>query len=102
MPLKLFIASPHNTGKSTTAFALADKLNAHLIFPKLSGSPVPRGIAGPFVIDDLSHQTIDLQRWVLHNLLYHDFYLFCNSSYLDTLYPPLKRFLENHYPEAFL
>ena len=102
MPLKLFIASPRNTGKTDVALALAEKLTAFYIPWKLSSMSPPRGLHGPFVIDELSNQSVDLQQWVLHNLLKYDFYLFCNSADVKLIYPPLQRFLANHYPEAFL
>ena len=102
MALKLFIASPRSTGKTTAALALADKHSATYIGWKMSNSPIPYGCTGPFVIDDLSHQSLDLQTWVLSHLLRYDFYLFCDSSDLDSLYPPLARYLQHLHPEAFI
>ena len=102
MALKLFIASPRSTGKTTAALALADMHLATYIGLKMSHSPIPYGCTGPFVIDDLSRQSLDLQSWVLSHFLRYDFYLFCNSSDLDRLYPPLARYIQHLYPEAFI
>ena len=102
MALKLFIASPPQTGKTTAALALADKHSAIYIGWKMSNSPVPYGCTGPFVIDDFSRQSLHLQSWVLSHLLRYDFYLFCDSTETDSILPPLKRFLSSHYPEAFI
>lgn len=102
MSLKLFTASPRNTGKTSISFALAEILNAFYIPWKLSNYYPPMGYDGPFVIDELSRQSTDIQRWILHNLLRYDFYLFCDSADVKSIHPPLQRFLANHYPEAFL
>lgn len=102
MSLKLFIASPHNTGKTDIAFALAQELKAFYIPWKISNYSPPKGYAGPFVIDELSRQSLDMQQWILHNLLRYDFYLFCDSSDTKSIFPPLQRFLANHYPESFI
>jgi MoxR-like ATPase len=102
MALKLFIASPHGTGKTTTAHALADRHSATYIGWKMSNSHIPYGCHGPFIIDELSRQSLDLQQWVLARLLHDDFYLFCDYSDLSNIYPPLQRYLQHCYPEAFL
>lgn len=102
MALKLFIASPRGTGKTTAAHALADKHSATYIPVKMSNSPIPRGCYGPFVIDELSRQSLDMQSWILARLLHDDFYLFCDSSDLKSIYPPLSRYLQTCYPEAFI
>ena len=102
MSLQTFIATPRYTGKTTAAHALTDKLQATYIPCKMSYASTPRGCIGPFVVDELSRQSTDLQQWVLHNLLRYDFYLFCDSADVKSIHPPLQRFLANHYPEAFL
>ena len=102
MALKLFIASPCGTGKTTAAHALTDKHSATYIGLKMSNSPTPHGCHGPFVIDELSRQSLDLQQWVLARLLHDDFYLFCDYSDLSNIYPPLQRYLQLCYPEAFI
>lgn len=102
MSLQTFIATPRGTGKTTAAHALTDKLQATYIPCKMSHASTPRGHIGPFVVDELSHQSLDLQQWILHNLLRYDYYLFCDSSSVSDIYPPLKRYLVNCYPEAFL
>ena len=102
MPLQLLVISPRGTGKTTAAHALADKLEARLISHKLSQSVPHHGHTGPFIIDDLSEQPLEIQRWVLHNLLYKDFYLFSSTDNLDQMLPPLARYLSNLYPEYFL
>jgi len=101
MSLQLLVISPRGTGKTTAAHALADKLEARLISRKLSQS-VPHGHTGPFVIDDLSEQPLEMQIWVINNLLRHDFYLFSGTDLLPFMYPPLARYLSNLYPEYFL
>ncbi len=101
MPLQLLVISPRGTGKTTAANALADKLGARLISRKLSQS-VPHGHTGPFVVDDLSEQPLEIQRWVLHNLISKDFYLFSCTTNLDRMLSPLARYLSHLYPEYFL
>ena len=101
MALKLFLTIPDDVGFST-AVAIAEKHNATLIPLKLSGSPVP-STTGPFVVDNLSMQSLDIQRWVLANLSHYDFYLVarCGET-LEFLYPPLARYLQHLHPEAFI
>lgn len=102
MSLKLFITMPDDLGFSV-AVALAEKHKATLVPLKLSGSSIPSITSGPFVIDNISLQSLDLQRWVLANLLRYDFYLVarCGET-LKFIYPPLQRFLADHYPESFI
>ena len=102
MALKLFLTMPDDIAISA-AVALADKYNATLIPLKVSDSPIPSIITSPFVIDNLALQSLDLQRWVLANLFNYYFYLVARSGEtLSFLYPPLSRYLQTCYPEAFI
>ena len=101
MALKLFLTIPDDLGFSA-AVAIADMHDATLIPLKLSSSSIP-STTGPFVVDNLSLQSLDLQRWVLTNLQRYDFYLVarCGET-LEFLYPPLARYLQHLHPEAFI
>ena len=102
MALIKLIVSPRDTGKTTAAHALQEKYNAWLIPHKMSSCSVPRGCRGPFIIDELSRQTKELQLWAINQLIHSDFYIFCDSGDLHNLIGPWQRLIANQYPEYLI